>query len=238
MMLFLPETVSGEIYIKSYFEANLTRALISFVRKDDVFVDIGAHYGYFSLLATELVGKGGQVHSFEPSLSNYLILQENVKQNNQVWLNQLAVFSEETQLFMKDFGIALSAWNTIKDIKMNAEFAEQIKVFQKEFLVFTCTIDSYFRNKDRKPNFIKIDAESSEIEVLKGMTNTLTYAKPIITLEVGDTDGSDASKQCIEFMSKFDYIAYEFYEDGKMIVHTPHSGGYKYDNLIFLPSEA
>src|SRR4030042_2427827 len=43
-----------------------------------VFVDVGAHIGYYTVLASGLVGPGGHVHAFEPAPENYAVLLKNV----------------------------------------------------------------------------------------------------------------------------------------------------------------
>jgi len=47
----------------------------------DLFIDVGAHIGYFSVLAASLVGKTGQVFSFEPIAENRKYLEHNIEIN-------------------------------------------------------------------------------------------------------------------------------------------------------------
>ncbi|MBC6422595.1 MAG: FkbM family methyltransferase [Hormoscilla sp. SP5CHS1] len=42
-----------------------------YLQKGDVFVDIGAHIGYYSVIAARIVGSAGKVFAFEPEISNY-----------------------------------------------------------------------------------------------------------------------------------------------------------------------
>ena len=56
MKLCMPEIVSAEIYKKGYFEYGLSKLIIMYLEKDQVFVDIGSHFGFFTLLANELPG--------------------------------------------------------------------------------------------------------------------------------------------------------------------------------------
>src|SRR6185436_20517401 len=52
------------------YEPEVFEFLVRALRAGDTFVDVGAHVGYFSLLAASLVGHGGHVFSFEPNPRN------------------------------------------------------------------------------------------------------------------------------------------------------------------------
>lgn len=77
MNIALP--ASTDIYLtggKSHdSEIRLAKFLIKNLNQGDNFVDIGAHYGYFTLLGAHLVGKGGRVF-FEPGKSTYSLLEK------------------------------------------------------------------------------------------------------------------------------------------------------------------
>jgi FkbM family methyltransferase len=61
------------------WEAGDTDLFQRMLRPGMTFVDIGAHVGYFSLLAASLVGETGRVLAFEPSPDNFELLQANVR---------------------------------------------------------------------------------------------------------------------------------------------------------------
>nr|MBS0037520.1 FkbM family methyltransferase [Saprospiraceae bacterium] len=58
-------------------EIRLARFLIQKLNPGNVFLDVGAHYGYFSLLGSVLVGETGKVFSFEASESTFAMLELN-----------------------------------------------------------------------------------------------------------------------------------------------------------------
>ncbi len=97
-------------------------------------------------------------------------------------------------------------------------------------------MDNYVSTHSIIPDFIKIDAEGAELEILKGMTETLKKHKPMLTLEVGDfnTDPSSisASRQLVDYMLSLDYQCFE-YRDEQLTVHEPKET-YQYDNLFFM----
>src|SRR5258707_5692240 len=67
MQVHLPDLVGVKLYQYGFFEEGLTRALIERLQPGDTFVDIGAHVGYYSVLASLLVGAEGHVVSFQPT---------------------------------------------------------------------------------------------------------------------------------------------------------------------------
>ncbi len=58
-----------------------TEALRQELRRGDVVVDVGANIGYYTILASRLVGEGGKVYAFEPEPDNFAMLQKNLKAN-------------------------------------------------------------------------------------------------------------------------------------------------------------
>ena len=77
MLVVIPEVVSSDIYRFGFIEPNVARSIIKFVSKNDVVIDVGAHFGFFTILMAELVGSKGKVHSFEPIPSTFNVLKKN-----------------------------------------------------------------------------------------------------------------------------------------------------------------
>ena len=64
------------------FEHNLTYYTIASLCEGDLYVDIGANVGYFTLLASRLVGKSGKVISVEADPVTFMQLLDNLKRND------------------------------------------------------------------------------------------------------------------------------------------------------------
>ena len=73
--------ISRRIREQGIWEPYETSLLLSLLRPDDVFVDVGANIGYFSLIAATLVGAAGAVFAFEPDPANYSLLRDNARLN-------------------------------------------------------------------------------------------------------------------------------------------------------------
>lgn len=74
--------ISAAIAASGVWEQQETRFLCAVLRPGDVFVDVGANIGYFSLLASRLVGESGAVLAFEPEHANYQLLEANRRLND------------------------------------------------------------------------------------------------------------------------------------------------------------
>src|SRR5579863_7040147 len=71
------------------FEVGEQAFLKRFLRKGDVFVDVGANIGLFTLLAGGLVGPSGRVYAFEPCSATYQRLMWNVRHSG---MSQIACY--------------------------------------------------------------------------------------------------------------------------------------------------
>ena len=235
MNVVFPELVSCFFYRYGYFEADLTKIVMMNVKPGQTFFDVGTHFGYYSMLASKLVGQDGQVHSFEPTAETYKVVKSNVGSRANVTLNNLAGWSEETTIRFKDYGTQYSAFNSLYGAKLADSVIKKIK--PKEYNVKTISMDKYIADTGARPDFIKIDAENAEYDILKGMANTLRDVRPAISLEVGDVNEGEYmdSSASVHFLLDHNYGAFEF-RDGELHVHTP-TKKYKYSNLLFLPQK-
>lgn len=156
-----------------YFFANepgLLR-LISTIRREDVFLDIGANIGGFSILAA--VTRGCRTFAVEPFSANYRELLRNVSLNNakdRVTPLQVAISdaTREGSLSFKSeiVGAASQAFD-VEDDNANpeAQRVERIQGYRLDDLIADGRIDF--------PNHIKIDVDGTEHRVIAGMPDTL-----------------------------------------------------------------
>ena len=222
MTVIIPEDVSLKLFAYGYFEPGLTGIILEYLNKKDTFIDVGAHFGYFTLLGSYIVGEQGKVHSFEPIPTTYEILESNTIKKSNIKINNFALFSKNCRMRMMNLGTDRSAYNSIitEDSGNNTE---------DFFYVDTIRLDDYVNSNAIRPNFIKLDAEDSEYEVLTGAQSTLETFVPIVTLEVGGSN----SKKCIDYLKNIGYSVYKC-RKGKLIPQDIQKN-YNYDNLLFLP---
>jgi len=74
--------ISRRIREEGVWEPYETSLLASFLQPGEVFVDVGANIGYFSVLAAHLVGDSGAVFAFEPGRDNFALLRDNLELND------------------------------------------------------------------------------------------------------------------------------------------------------------
>lgn len=238
MRIVLPEEVSMKLYFYGFYERGLTLALLRYLTPGACFVDVGAHFGYYSVLAHRLVGSQGSVVAFEPTPSSYSVLAANLRGRPRARAEQLAVLSGPGIGQIRDFGIRLSAYNTMASgARLDADRVSDRLRASEVVEVRVVSLDEYLGDAGWTPNFIKIDVESSEIEVLKGMTWTLQHHRPVLSLEVGDlgVKGVPLSRACVDFLEARGYAAMRF--DGRGFVPVRQQSSFGYDNLLFLPTE-
>ena len=189
-----------------------------------------------SLLSSFILGKKGKVHAFEPIPSTFDILKINTLKKPNVVLNNVAIASRSKTVSINDYGIRYSAFNSIHNARLPQNIIFELNPIKYE--IQAISIDKYVEDNNIKPNLIKIDAESSEYEILLGMENTINKFHPIITIEVGDMniEGVPISKKPIELLKNKGYQPYE-YKDGKILPHALRDEPYTYDNILFLPKQ-
>ena len=233
MNIVVPDNVSTALYLNGCFEADDTKALIESLNEGETFIDIGAHIGYYSLLASSLVGDSGKVICFEPTPSTYGLLVKNLQQKKNVKAENLAVYSVQTNMEFNDYGLKYMVFNSFKKARLN-----DIDLVANHINVQTTTLDNYCRLNDVKPSFIKIDAESVELHVLQGSVETIKKHKPKLMIEVGDFSHIDAggSLKIISFLTDLGYEVYEYINDA-FVKHVLISDSYPTLNLYFFPAK-
>ncbi len=79
---------------------------------------------------------------------------------------------------------------------------ERRRLRARSYPVETTTIDDYVERTGRVPDFVKVDAEGAELDILRGMGRTLHDAAPMLSLETGDYDDmqSPATAESIGFL--------------------------------------
>lgn len=169
--------------IKSHdSEIRLSKYLTLTLKDGDTFIDIGAHYGYYSLLASVLVGTNGQVHSIEPTTMSYAILKENTSGINNIATYQAAAGRKNLQLTFYEYPGPYSEYNTlVANAYENERWSKNIKPIVTT--VNTLVIDELIDRKKITNAVIKMDVEGGEPEVLNGMKRALDSTHLIIVME-------------------------------------------------------
>lgn len=178
-------------------ELPVQETLAQHLKPGDVFYDIGANTGFFTMIGARLVGAGGQVYAFEPVPENVAIIRHNVQINDfdHVVVTEKAVSStsEQGQLMLtRHPGGATLIMDNLPPDATGAVAVEMVAI---DDLVFGANFKS--------PTFIKIDVEGAEIDVLRGMERVLHTVRPTLLYEIDDQheEGFNRKAQaCEEFL--------------------------------------
>lgn len=156
---------------------------------DCVVLDIGANFGYLSLVWAKSISKFGKVFSFEPNINVYNSFCKSIFKNN---LNEL-IIPVYSAVGNQNCNIKLYLNNASSNI-INSENSKE---FNEVKMV---TIDKYFQeNNLKRCDLIKIDVDGIELDILKGSIKTLKKLRPIFIVETNN------EMQIIDFFEKNDY---------------------------------
>lgn len=234
MKVVIPEMVSVAIWRDGYFEEDVCTYLLALLGPGDGFIDIGGHFGFFSMLARELVGEQGTVVTFEPMPSTRKLLLENMNDHaihTKLHVIPAAAGATPGKLKFKDFGLTGSAFATSQTqrnttVKLRGEVDVEVR-----------TVDSVVEDLGiTSLQLIKIDAENAEYDVVQGSLQTLRRLRPSIILEAGDIgDGDTETRRVVDLVMSQGYEPFEF-RDWSLCPHkvTQHYG---YQNLLMIPIE-
>lgn len=192
-------------------EVKLTKFILKNIKPDDIFLDIGTHHGFYTLLVHRLLKECGTIHSFEPTKLHFNILKKNIKNKNNIHINKLALYSKEGNLQFYEHGRGSST--------IDKNFFNQTNNFKhekfNEIKVKRTTLDQYCERLNIKPTFLKIDVEGAEFDVLLGAQQTLKKYSPTIAMEVwrSPLDYSNHIK-AINFLIKNNYKPFKINSDG------------------------
>lgn len=159
------------------------------LRPGMVVFDVGAHAGYFTLLATRLTSPGGRVVAFEPDPRNLASLGANVRLNS---LADVVVVGKAVADAVGRRGFRSGTGSG----------TGRLSDSDHESTVETTTLDAYGLDSGLAPAAIKIDVEGAELEVLAGAERTLTSHHPLIFLS---THGAELHRRCCEWLTARDY---------------------------------
>lgn len=196
-------------------EIRLARYMIQTLNEGDRFLDIGAHYGYFSLLAAQLVGADGRVHAYEPSRRAFELLGRNLKLQLNSVVYQAAVSDSTEPVIFYEFPNLFSEYNST-DISQFSETTWFRKYKPRETSVKSTTIDGLTKDSFQ-PTFIKIDVEGAEDRVINGGMKFLTDHAPVVVMEYLSAErGNEAHKKAESLLARLNYYPFAIQDDGEL----------------------
>jgi FkbM family methyltransferase len=167
-------------------------------KEGDVVIDVGAAFGFYTILSSRKVGPRGKVLAIEAQSDSFEMLNRNIKLNglkNVTTLNYAAYCSEmKLKLF--------SGYSLIQErAEINNQKSVEINAKTLDYLVTQLA-------QITEVHWIKIDVEGAELEVLKGAHNILSNSKDInLLVEIHAQANYDSVRNLLDlygFMIEFE----------------------------------
>jgi FkbM family methyltransferase len=190
-------------YVLGVAEPDTQRLLSTWLRPGGVFYDLGANVGFFSLVASNIVGSEGHVYALEPSPTTVRALRANVARNG---LQNITVI--EAAAGRMDGRARLDPGDG--DVSQNARLLPDHD--RRGLEVCLVTVDTLVRDGARPPDVVKIDVEGAEEDTVLGMRTTLRVHRPSVVCEIHET--LHASEHPVEVMLRDAGLALSWLEPG------------------------
>ncbi len=157
------------LFFSKFYEPETTRYILK--KRGRVFIDIGAHLGRYSILASKNFEK---IYAIEPHPLNYKMLRKNLQHNNvkNVYAINIALSSKNTYVYLSDLDVNTGA------VKVSDKGRIKVRAFKLDYL-----IEEMLYIDIMQIDLIKIDAEGHEFEILEGALNLLKKGNPILIIE-------------------------------------------------------
>lgn len=201
------------LYYLGFVEQNTFKIIKNLLPVDGVFVDIGANIGIYSCIMANHVGVKGSVIAFEPMPENLEALYNNIALNKlkNVEVNELALSNRQ-----EGFNLYVpyshqegptgctQVWNPGDWVSVGITDATTLDIaFQKERL-----------------DFIKIDTQGHELEILQGAKSTIERFQPLMLCEVLEENQT----KVFDLIKSWNYTIFKQTHDGFLSTSLPSSG--------------
>ena len=204
MLIDTSDSYGIDVLKRGKIETPEDKFIKKILKVNAVVIDIGAHWGGFSILFGKLVGKGGKVYSFEASRENFKLLKWNICINS---LKDVVI----------PFNLAVGDKNKTVKLKISKTSSGHNSILRKDIPIEREEKVNQVRLDDflniSKVDFIKIDVEGYEYFALKGMENLIKQNNLWLYIEFSPKFmGEKLTQELYEFLSYYfqkPYIAYK-----------------------------
>jgi len=220
-------------------EIRLARFLVHHLYDDDTFLDIGAHLGYFALLASEIVTKG-QVVAVEASPKTYSLLAENISPAVNIKAMNLAMSDDNGPIDFLEFPVIYSEFNTQE--KEQYKHEDWFKKVTPQTVNTEAMKGSDFISKhDLNPAMIKIDVEGAEEKVILGLLDFLNSTVAYVIMEFANRNRGNANHvKAEQHLCSAGYSPHVINNDGELETIEGSTDDYiaasgmESDNIVYL----
>ncbi len=191
------------LMLEGYWEMEITNIIRRYVKEDTVFFDIGAHVGYFALVAGTQI-RSGKIHAFEANPELTPLIQKSMSVNGLdaiMKVNNVAIADKKGVLKLSRYA-DLWGSSTLHDVKDTR--------IDKTYAVSTITLDDYCKENDiSHVDVIKMDIEGYEDKAYEGMQELIKNSPSLIMfMEYSDGNYTNSSDFYAKLQKDFAYIYY------------------------------
>lgn len=177
-------------------------------------LDVGAHFGYYSQLASVLVGEQGQVIALEASQVVFEVLQLNAKNEN-IRTVHAAAGAKMDSITFYEFPIFYSEYNTLhpEQYQGNSWFRTMRPT---PINTPQLALGDWLQQEGLSPQWIKIDVEGAEWEVIQGLETYLKKEAVTLSMEyIPQADQTSSYRQAYQQLLAWDYQCFWINTEGE-----------------------
>lgn len=235
MFLSMNEPMEAHLFFEGVYEQQITACFKAILQPDDVFVDVGANIGLYTLLAAQRMGPRGKLFAFEPAPSAYRLLERNVGANRfpaTIYLLSMGCSDQEGELILH----------------LSADRNQGLHTFGKPdftslstVTVPTCRLDNYLDKQNiSHVDLLKVDVEGWEYHVLKGCGNLLRQAqRPWVLFEACEHHAQAAGNSVYNlksYLTEQGYLIFKITEDA-VLFRVKIEEAHVFDSLLAIPEQ-
>jgi FkbM family methyltransferase len=217
------------------YEGIGTQFVKGVLREGDVFVDIGANVGWYTLLAASIVGDAGRIHCFEPRPQTVDHLAQTIALNRlerRVTLYRYGLSDSDGEMML--------VWSPTSDNPGGSHLADDVPPGMHGEMVALKTLDALDL---RRLDFLKIDVEGAEMRIFAGGRKTIEQCRPVILSEISpEMLGRVSGASTEAYFSYFAGLGYRCYvidgeRCGEEITAFPVAWGRELLNVGLVPAD-
>lgn len=230
LKLYTDSVLSETIYV-GRFENEEIDFVKRYLIAGDVFLDIGANVGLFTVVGASKVGPNGSVYSFEPVKKTFGRLSENIKLNNldNTKAYNVGLSNEDGELEMTTSADGFDAWNSFGKPSAGTSFIlEKVPTFK---------LDSWIADQNiGHISLAKIDVEGWEYNVMLGAESLFSSdAAPDLLIEFTEENCKNAGFSCAalyDILINYGYQMFLYDEIKKTLIPESKRQVYTHMNIV------
>jgi FkbM family methyltransferase len=194
--------IHKELFLDGIREPIATKFIQQILKKEDVVLEIGANLGYYALIEAK---KCKKIYAIVPAPKNIISLKKNIKLNNYKNIKVYNMALGDENKMAKMYLSSKCNWHSF--YKQSGNEVIEIKM---------STTDNFLEKKE-KPNFLRMDVEGYEYNIIKGMKKTLEYINRMFIELHSDIMKEEETQELLDTLKKQNFIP-------ELIIHYDRPG--------------